>query len=97
LKIIPAFDEAVSKFDNTCARVIREETIRIEEERLLAEAIEANAGKELDFFKDPELITAARAELKAEFKRCRPSQNKDAIRRTKTAGVKKHHPRWNFF
>jgi len=29
-EIIPAFDKAVENFDNTCARVIRSETIRIQ-------------------------------------------------------------------
>lgn len=61
-EIIPKFDNAVQNFDNTCERVIRQETIRIEEEKLLAEAIEANAGKELDFFSDPTLLTMERAE-----------------------------------
>jgi len=44
--------------------VIRAETVRIEEERLHALAVEANAGKELDFFKTPELETAQRAKIK---------------------------------
>jgi len=63
-EIIPAFDKAVEQFDNTCERVIRAETVRIEEERIHALAVEANAGKELDFFKTPELETAQRAKIK---------------------------------
>ena len=59
-EIIPAFDKAVEAFDNTCERIVKQETKRIEEERLLAEAIEANAGKELDFFQEPELLTRER-------------------------------------
>lgn len=69
-KIIPAFDQAIEKFDNTCARVIRLETIRLEEERVHAEAVEANAGKELDFFQDPTLLTAERAEIKTTHSKC---------------------------
>ena len=61
-EIIPAFDNAIKKFDNTCTRVIEKETIRLEEERLHAEAVEANAGKELDFFQEPTLETAVRAQ-----------------------------------
>jgi len=63
-EIIPQFDKAIEKFDSTCERVIRSETIRIEEERLHALAVEANAGKELDFFNTPELETEQRAKLK---------------------------------
>ena len=91
-KIIPAFDEAVSKFDKTCARVLKEETIRLEEERLHAEAVAANAGKELDFFEDPTLLTAIRAESKNMQK-----TYDEPIRRTKTVAPKKLGPRWNFF
>ena len=49
-EIIPAFDKAVDSFDKTCEKVLTQELIRLEEERLHAEAVAANAGKELDFF-----------------------------------------------
>lgn len=49
-EIIPAFDKAVDAFDKTCEKVLNREIIRLEEERLHAEAVAANAGKELDFF-----------------------------------------------
>ena len=59
-EIIPAFDKAVQEFDSTCEKIFKQETQRLEEERLLAEAIAANAGKELDFFQEPELLTRER-------------------------------------
>ena len=52
-EVTTAFDRAVEKFNKTCSKVIEKETNRIEAEKALAEAIEANAGKELDFFKEP--------------------------------------------
>ena len=59
-ELIPKFDRAVEKFNRVCNRVIKKENIRIEKERLHAEAVLANAGKELDFFQEPTLLTRDR-------------------------------------
>ena len=61
-KLVTVFDKAVEDFDNTAAKVLAGEIQRIEDERLLAEAVKANAGKDdLNFFKSPDLETCKRA------------------------------------
>jgi len=49
-KMIPMYDKAVDDFNSNVEKILNKEINRLEEERLLAEAIEANAGKDLDFF-----------------------------------------------
>ena len=59
-ELIPKFDRAVEKFNRVCSKVINKENYRIEMERQHAEAVQANAGKELDFFQEPTLLTRER-------------------------------------
>ena len=101
-EIIPAFDRAVEKFNKTCTKVIEQETNRIEEEKALAEAIEANAGKELDFFQEPTLLTRERfgyrrantmsCRLKPTHKASKSSLNAP---RTNAPLKEKPTPKWN--
>jgi len=80
--------------------VIRSETIRIEEERLHDLAVAANAGKELDFFLNPELKTAQRAEIKKHdcHAKRRESRNKPLVAKRPNSGAEgKLRPKWNFF
>ena len=58
---IKKYDQAVEKFDNKMMGVSTREAKRIEAEHQHAMAIAANAGKELDFFEDPDLLTEKRA------------------------------------
>ena len=99
-EIIPAFDRAVEKFNKTCSRVIEKETIRIEKERAHAEAVEANAGKELDFFQEPELLTRERfgyRRANTMSVSVRPKQSKSSMNapRTNAPIRQKPSPKWN--
>jgi len=50
-ELVNTYDKAIDSFENTCQRVLANEIKRLEDERILQEAIRANAGKEdLDFF-----------------------------------------------
>merc|ERR1712226_2601 len=60
-ELVQSYEAAIENFDLTCDEVIKNETKRMEDKRLLDEAIRENAGKEdLDFFKEPELHTLKR-------------------------------------
>ena len=60
-ELVTVYDKAVESFENTAAKVLANEIQRIEDERLLAEAVKANHGVEdLDFFKSPDLETIKR-------------------------------------
>jgi hypothetical protein len=64
-KVIGQYDEALTHFQNTCRRILANEVKRLEDERLHAEAVAANAGKELDYFESPELETEKRFHARA--------------------------------
>ena len=59
------FDNAVAEFDKKCHEVIQ----RCIEEEKHAEAVENNAGKELNFFQAPTLFTRERFGIKQRLQR----------------------------
>jgi len=64
---------------------------------LLAEAIAANAGKELDFFQEPELLTRDRFGAKVNIASKHHRNNTElTIPKTKAVFSKTEYARWNF-
>ena len=61
-------EDTVKKFNQSMIKVSNRETRRIDSENQYALAIAANAGKDLDFFSDPDLETKKRADVRQKHK-----------------------------
>ena len=92
-ELVTIYDKAIQNFENTCARVIKSEIKRINDEKALEEAIRANHGKEdLEFFQEPELETVKR--IDTFLKRNKTVSGKNS-RNVSPKRNKDFVPRWN--
>lgn len=90
------YDKAVDDFNSNVEKILNKEINRLEEERLLAEAIEANAGKDLDFFQTPELLTREKFGYGEVYKK-RKTASVRVINSPQKPLEEDNRRRWNFY
>ena len=96
-ELVTIYDKAIQNFENTCARVIKSEIKRINDEKALEEAIRANHGKaDLEFFQEPELETVKRINtFQMRNKTVSGKNSRNVSQKRKYEDDKEFVPRWN--